>query len=227
MNRWLSILLFSSVSLGACVQAPSDEALLATVVAQTLEANARSQTQQTPGVPTEAPSPSETSTAPTVSAPIVESWSGYRAEKVVDYFAGFELSYPSYWELKVDQFELSEGQKPTTYTLKRDGYEIRILQGPLDAAGCLFPDDADREGMYARFGEYKEIDKGGGIVWRRAAPLEQPSGSWIVSVCEKGPAIDHFIGITTIGVVSLSGPSPDDEVQRDFDMILERVGIVR
>lgn len=167
--------------------------------------------------PTISPSPtSETS----------QAWSTYTSEKIMDFFKTFKLSYPSSWTLSENK---RGGNSPELeVTLKKGDFIIKIWQSVGGGSSCLFPEDPQLEGMYARYGSYKEILKENNIVWRRASPEGQTS-KVIYGVCEKrslsGGTFD-FVAITEVGSIHLEGPVSNNQILSEFDQILEKIEIL-
>jgi hypothetical protein len=129
---------------------------------------------------------------------------------------GFRLYYPPSWQYSVKEFEDPEG---FILTLKKNGSEFSISQVAGGGGNCLFPGDPPREGMFGRYGEYKEFIKPGEIIWRRAKP--ENSDQYVV--CQRRPDKDFFTSATDVGVI-LSF-AEDSITLTEIDQMLERLEI--
>lgn len=154
-----------------------------------------------------------------------EDWLVHFQEKVMDYFKGFTLRYPSTWKLETQR---QDDPAVLQLTLERNGSIISILQGPGSGASCLYPGDPDREGMFARYGEYKEMVKESNVVWRVALPENYNSSrKSTYTVCQKEPERDIFAGVTSIGFFTISISSDNEpQVLNEIYEILRGIEVV-
>ena len=134
-----------------------------------------------------------------------------------DHFKSFTISYPSDWTI---------GPGGQTILLEKEDSKIRIIQAPDIETSCLYPDDENLEGMFVKYQEYKEIQKGENILWRRAEPEDQPEGIITYRVCEKKDDDKYFQGLTSIGSIILEENDKDSKTLEEFDQILERIQIL-
>lgn len=156
-----------------------------------------------------------------------QSWETYDSPKVSDRFRTFRLSYPDSWKITQETVKTTHpGQ--LELELEKDIHRLRIVQSPGSQASCLYPGDPDKTGMYVRYGRYKEIDKGGGVIWRRAMrQSNQLPDTFRYVVCEKKPGNNEFTGLTSIGLITLEGQIvADEQLLAEFDEMLQRIEIL-
>ncbi len=140
---------------------------------------------------------------------------------------GFLLHYPQGWELTYRIWKADDGSvEAMVLDLEKSGYAIEIGQGAGSEGPCIYPGETTTRQFYSRYGEYKELDKGNQVYWRRAMPEQQSPGLPLFKVCELRPNADIAVPFTTIGWIELNGPSIDETILREFDEILERIEIV-
>jgi hypothetical protein len=203
---------------------------MATAVAATLGPPA-----DTPPAPTETPAPSQAPMVSAFQAAGSTAWTSYASEESIEPFADFVLSFPTTWWLQVEKTLIPMGETAgppdaiVNLELRNGEYTIQLGRPGLgwDAGGCLYPEDPPLEGMYARYGEYREFQKPGVIVWRRAEPEEMPPEGWAVAVCELHVDSGRFLGFTSIGFLSLHGPKADERALSEFDAILEALVVMK
>jgi len=215
-------------TLQAQASAPQADTM-ATAVAATLEPQTAPIDSDTP--PTAVTAPTESAGEDSFQTAAEGTWATYASEESVEPFADFVIAFPTTWWLQVEKtfFQMGDGMEPAeasvNLTLRNGDYAIRISRPGLgwDAAGCLYPEDPPLEGMYARYGEYREFQKPGGIAWRRAAPVEMAPDGWTAVVCELHADSGRFLGFTSVGFLSLNGPKADGRALGELDAILERI----
>jgi hypothetical protein len=158
---------------------------------------------------------------PTTNPP--ENWETYIHENIPDYayWQGFTLYYPPSWEIYIadgpPEFEILD------LSITKDNYRIEIFQGPSGGGNCLYPEDPDKDGMYLRYGEYKEITKNDGSIWRIAYPENAPKDNPRLGICSKFAKDNEFAGTTPAGTISIYIPSKSAEIPQEIYQILEKI----
>jgi len=177
--------------------------------------------------PTQKPTPSIAPPIPTGTSEkepeASEGWSIYTQKKIVDYFNAFKLYYPKAWKLETSS---SDNPKTSQITLRKQDSIISILQGPGSMASCLYPEDPNLDGMYARHGDYKEIIKKNGIIWRIALPENYDLNKPNYIVCQKKPGEDFFTGSTSVGFFTALIPNEDSQTLNEVYEMLEKIEII-
>lgn len=152
-------------------------------------------------------------------------WLTYTHEKMPEYelWKGFKIFYPRTWRLETSRRETP----PATFylSLEKDGFIISIGQAPGGGGSCLYPGDPDLEGMYGRYGSYKEILKGD-TAWRIAPPEEPEPGNLYYIVCQKEPNAGNFVSTTAAGSISIKVPDQNSPTLSEVYEILERIKII-
>ena len=162
---------------------------------------------------------------PTFTPNPTSDWKAYTHENIPEYayWQGFTLYYPPSWELKL-------GESPPEYetldlSLTKGDYRINIFQGPSGGGGCLYPEDPDKDGMYMRYGKYREITKNDGSIWRIAYPQNMSEEAPRLGVCSKLSNDNEFNGTTPAGTISIYVPRKTSEIPEEIYQILEKIKI--
>lgn len=136
-------------------------------------------------------------------------------------FEGFTIEYPSHWTLNLNE---STNKMLFFSLISQNGSTLKITQAPMGGGGCLFSNDADREGPYGRYGEYVVFKPNPTTEWRRAEYLgEIPEMRKTYSVCEKQS--ESFASLTKIGGIEYLFPLFDEETLSEMDKILSSITI--
>lgn len=188
---------------------------LAVVIAATAYyVGTENETNQTSNAPT--PIPTQTPQSPTPQVTNGIQWETITSKKMPDLaFSEFSISYPPDWEQKETQDTLTK-----TFTLTKDGNEIKIHQGPMGGNQCVFEGEVpDGPANDYTDTEFVEI-KAGDITLRRIVTenVETPT---IYSFCSNTPQSLDTFGIPTIfGVITYTLESVDETTLQEMDEIL-------
>lgn len=99
-------------------------------------------------------------------------------------------------------------------------------RGAGSAGRCLYPEDPELDGFYGRYEEYVEIEKGNGIVWRRARSEYTLADVLDHKVCELNQEIEYGNPFTRIGGIDIKGPILNGVILSEIDEILRRIEIL-
>jgi hypothetical protein len=165
----------------------------------------------------------------TIPAPSFQSedWVSFTHDKPWGSLQGFILHYPQSWLLTTKTYTPGEGNPQMILTLEKSGFAIKIGQFAGSEGHCLYPEDPVRDGFFSLYGEYTEIMKGDGIVWRRAVPIDDMRYGMFYKVCELNPDSKYINPYTKIGVIELQGPTQDGTILSEFDEILRKIEILK
>ncbi len=132
----------------------------------------------------------------------------------------FTVKYPASWSVKA----INESDTGATIQITNTVYTISIVQGILDGGYCLYPSDADQQGMFIRYGNYMEISKQAGKKWR-VAPLQAADSNPVAyEVCQSDRGIDGFYGnVTEIGPISIRGIKRGESLPAEVAQILRDI----
>ena len=149
-------------------------------------------------------------------------WTVFRNEEAE---TKYSLKYPQGWIISREHKDL-EGEARQAYDssiLTKGGYKISIMQAMGSSASCLYPGEPDKEGMYARYGDYVELEVGG-CVLRRAKSTGSLSNRYVF--CEKKG--DEFVGTTTFGVIYYEVPEEESAaVIAEMDSIIKTLTLIK
>lgn len=181
--------------------------------------------------PSPSPLPSPTASPVTTVIPADPSaatsdWTSFTYEKADKFRQGFVLHYPKSWALTIFSKDWGNGEVEMRLSLEKLGFNIAIGQYGIHGASCLYPEDPELEGMFSRYGEYVEIEKGNGIVWRRARSESAPSGGMSYRLCELEPGREYAVSLMNVGWINMEGPNHNSVILNEFDEILRRIELL-
>lgn len=173
-----------------------------------------------PPITTIAPIPTATP-----SALLGLKWNMTSVNSPVSFFSSYRLYYPTTWSIKEYKNTPGAGDSgSSTLTLVKDDISLNILQASGDASSCLFPGEADQDGMLTRYGAFRQIQKSDLVVWRWAETLS-PETPPLYRVCENKQD-GYFAGMTSIGFVEIKGVLGAGMMD-EINYILEKIVIIK
>lgn len=125
-------------------------------------------------------------------------------------FPKYELTTPADWEVTKE----IQGEDSEKVILKKDAYELSILEGGFGGAVCLYPGDPDSEGPSGRYEEFVEITTKSGDLLRRSW-----TGTGGFAICHKTQY--GWNAPTLFGHISIKTPtSYTTQMIEEIDQIL-------
>jgi len=138
----------------------------------------------------------------------------------VTFFRSYQIYYPTAWTIKeYKNTPETDDSGFSILNLTKGSVSLKITQGAGDAGGCLFPEDPEKEGMYSKYGNYREI-LNDYIVWRWAPRLDNTQVQ-DYSVCAL--TSNGFVSSTSIGYISITGNDIDAQTLDEINYILEKI----
>ena len=131
-------------------------------------------------------------------------------------FPKYELTIPTDWEISKE----IPGPDSEKVIIKKDGYEVSILEGGFGGSICLYPGDVDTEGQSSRYEQYVEITTKSGDLLRRSW-----TGTGGFAICHKtqygwnAPTLFGHISIKTPASYSTQMISEVDKILASFTRI--------
>lgn len=155
------------------------------------------------------PTPAATPSAkPTATAPETKTVAGGGILS----FPKYKLTVPITWS---DTREIP-GPDSEKLILKKDSYQISILEGGFGGAICLFPGDPDSEGPSGRYDTFVDLTTKAGNIFRRVGVKGTTPG---FGVCEKTQY--GWNAPTSYGHISIAVPvNASLETLAEIDAIL-------
>lgn len=181
--------------------------------------------------PSPSPLPSPTPSPVTTMIPADpnaahDDWTYFTYEKANKFRQGFVLHYPKSWALTIVIEDYGYGEVSMRLSLEKLGFKINIGQFAPEGTSCLYPEDPELEGWYSRYGEYVEIEKENGVVWRRARAESGLSESIIYRVCEFEPGREYAVALMDVGLINMESPNLNGSILSEFDEILRRIELL-
>ena len=151
-------------------------------------------------------------------------WNLVTIKSPVSFFSSYRLHYPITWAVKESRTTKGANDSGSSVlTMTKGKTSFKIIQSVGDAAGCLYPGDADKDGMYQRYQSSREIIKPN-FLWRWGQVVGE-EGKSLYYVCELKSS-GTFVASTVIGYISLSDSAIDDQTLEEFNYILEKIEII-
>lgn len=169
--------------------------------------------------PTPTPANMDEGGTPSPTSAISDSWDSYTTTRLPgNALPTYTISYPPDWtrEVKTEENILS------TLTLSKEGYQIKITQGPFDGAFCVFSGEMpEGPAVDYRGTKYTEIKSNSMILRRIQQGTSQNSIN--ISFCSASPqSATTFGSLTPIGDLSYTIPKNFTET-----MLVEMDSIVK